>query len=195
MNGIGEVLRLKCHSASIDMVTSLTFGLSVKEIAAIELESNLIAVNIHLTTALGIEQCGSLHNLAAHSAVDDPVMKNAAIIYGVPRLCMIPQKIKSLLTAHIVSDEVINQKEWPLLIKVLPDSSNLPNKVLLKLNPTDFSQLPFYLKKIAPKMGKYNLANIEPRYSIIDFNGKHFLIIERQLPEIDTRLNSVELCN
>ena len=144
---------------------------------------------VHPIVRIGIESYYQSYSF------DDPVMKNAAIIYGVPRLCMISQEIKSLFTAPIVSDEVINQKEWPLLIKVLPDSSNLPNKVLLKLNPTDYSQLPFYLKKIAPKMGKYNLADIEPRYSIIDFNGKHFLIIERQLPEIDTRLNSVELCN
>lgn len=124
----------------------------------------------------------------------DPVMIGTAIIYGMPRVCLVPQGILTHIQANDNSEEIVQKEYWPLLVKYLPDTC-MVNEVKLILKPTDFTQLPFYLQKVAPKMLKYTLLEIEPRYSVIEIENKRILLIERQLPEIDSRVKDVEINN
>lgn len=141
---------------------------------------------VHPIVRIGIE------NYYQSYSYDDPVMIGTAIIYGLSRVCLVPQDILTYIQTHDNSDNIVQRDYWPLLVKYLPDTCTV-KKVKLILKPTDFTQLPLYLQKIAPRMGKYTLLEFEPRYSVIESDNKHILLIERQLPEMDSRLKDVEI--
>ena len=122
----------------------------------------------------------------------DDVMKHVAKWYDLPNVCFIPDEIALYLDKHGASKELTIQEGWPLYVMRLPEGQTV-NKVKFLLDAADYSKVPFYLRPIAPKLGKYTLQEIEPRFSIIDYHGGKLLLIDRQLPEVEERIKDLEL--
>lgn len=121
---------------------------------------------------------------------EDPVMRAAAKVYNLPGVCFIPEDVASYLEKHDIPENLTIQDGWPIYVRYLAEGQNV-NKVRLMLGDVDLSKIPFYLRPIAPRLAKFMLPEIEPRFSVLEYNHQRILLIERQLPEIEMRIERV----
>ncbi len=123
---------------------------------------------------------------------EDPVMQAAAKVYDIPGVCFIPEEVASYIDKDSISKNLVIQDGWPIYVRCLAKGQDI-NKVKFMLGDTDFSKMPFYLRPIASRSAKYVLPEIEPRFSVLEYNHQRILLIERQLPEIEARIRQVIL--
>ena len=98
----------------------------------------------------------------------------------------------SYLDKHDMPEKLTIQNGWPVYVRHLAEEQNI-NKVKFILGDADFSKMPFYLRPIASRSAKYMLPEIEPRFSVLEYNHQSILLIERQLPEVEARIRQVVL--
>ena len=123
---------------------------------------------------------------------EDPVMQAAAKVYDIPGVCFIPEDVASYLDKHGMPERLTIQNGWPVYARHLAEGQDI-SKVKFILGDADFSKMPFYLRPIASRSAKYMLPEIEPRFSVLEYNHQSILLIERQLPEVEARIRQVVL--
>ena len=154
---------------------------SVIRVKSLSVDNYFTTRYIHKIIRIGID--------SYYQATDpkDEVMKNVAIWYDLPSVCFIPDEIASYLDEHGTPKELTIQEGWPLHVMSLPEGQ-MVKKVKFLLGTADYSKVPFYLRPVAPKLGKYILPETEPRFSVVDYRNQRILLIERQLPEVEARV-------
>ena len=74
MDGIREFLRFKGHGTAIDMFTPFALSVFMEEVAAVKLQTHLIAKDIHLTATLRFIERSNMHHTATNSGINNPAM-------------------------------------------------------------------------------------------------------------------------
>lgn len=121
---------------------------------------------------------------------EDPTMQAVAKVYGLPGVCFIPEDVASYIDKHGIPENLTIQKGWPIYIKSFSEGLHV-ERVKFLLGEADFIKIPFYIRPIASKLGKYVLPEIEPRFSVIEYKNRKLLLVERQLPEVESRIKQV----
>lgn len=116
-----------------------------------------------------------------------------AAVYHCDSLAFFPSAIyKDIMANNSRVFNIHNQSAYSFY--VIPIQDNLPPKrAIFILNPTDFSQLPFYVRPFASRMSRYTMNEVEAsKKGMVFINGKEFLLIGKNYM-IDDRLNNIVL--
>ena len=116
-----------------------------------------------------------------------------AAVYHCDSLAFFPSVIyNDILTNNSRVFDIHNQSTYPFY--VIPIQDNLSQKrAIYLLNPTDYSQLPFYVRPFATRMSRYTMNEVEAsKKGMVFINGKAFLLIGKNYM-IDDRLNNIVL--
>ena len=110
--------------------------------------------------------------------------------FGKEKLCFLPRVLYNEVMANPerFSSFDLNTQQ-PFYVKRI--NSNEVNRVILKLNQTDYKALPFYIKPIASHLARYAATEIESNsYSIVRINGNDYVIVNKH-PMVDDRLKEI----
>ena len=89
-------------------------------------------------------------------------------------------------------NNIQQQKDYPFYVVPITDTIDDINPTFI-LTPTDFQQLPFYIRPFAHKMQRYTATEISAtRYSIININKNDYLFIGKNTM-IDNRVKAISL--
>lgn len=141
---------------------------------------------IHKIVRIGIESYYQAYS------PEDPTMQAVAEVYDLPSVCFIPEDVASYIEKHGIPEKLTIQNGWPIYIKRFSEGQHV-ERVNFLLGDADVSKMPFYLRPIASKLGKYVLPEIEPRFSVVEYKDQRLLLVERQLPEVEARIERVKL--
>ena len=127
---------------------------------------------------------------------DDMLVRYASILYNIPGLIFLPEDIYSYCEDSLKSvnnlNTFITKAEWPYIIKEVPDQIAIKGAKLI-LRETDYANLPFYIRWIAPRLEKYNTLDLSVRYAVVEMLGRRLLFVEKSLPEVNKRIVGIKV--
>lgn len=126
---------------------------------------------------------------------DDLTTRNASIIYDIPGLIFIPEEIYSYCEENLSNinlNAFITKDGWPYIIKDIPNQVTIRDAKLL-LRETNYANLPFYIRFVAPRLERFNAQNLSVRYAVVEMLGRRFLFVEKSLPEVNERIVGIKV--